>query len=254
MSVTALESLLERRFHGAAVHGAPVAALRGWAAGIPDVDRALGPTGIPRGRITELFGEASCGKTTLAYALLAACTEQGDLGAFVDPHNTLYAPAAAAARIDLARIIVVRPREEQALLRAIDAIVRSGACAVVVLDGSSADVLQTHHYARLATHADRTGTTLVVLSRGGSQALASFASLRLHLHGMGALWQEGDDGGARLRGYRIALEVAKSKIGAPGKQATFDVQIPEAAVSWPAPAPCQRTDEMDRETDHAASA
>ena len=234
MSVAALESLLERRFYGAAVHGTPVLPISGWKTGIPNLDRALGPVGIPHGRLTELFGEISSGKTTLAYALLAACTGRGDLGAYVDPENNLFAPAAQAAGIDLTRLIVVRPKQAQQLRRAADAIVRSGACAVVVLDGWSADALQTNHYARLASHAEKNGTALVVLSQGGCQPLASFASLRVRMRGLSPLWQPGSDGGARLRGYSIDLEIAKSKLGAPGKNASFEVLMPEIAGSWPA--------------------
>jgi hypothetical protein len=236
MSVASLERLLERRFSGAAVHGATSAATSGWRTGISSVDRVLGPAGLPLGRVSELFGDRSSGKTTLAYALLAACTRNGEIGAYVDPEGGLFAPAAAAAGIDLARLIVVRPRQADSLRRAVDALVRSGACGVVVLDGWSVDALQTHHYARLAAQAEHHGTALVVLSRGTSQALASFASLRIHLQGVVALWQPGSDGGDRLSGYRIALTIAKSKIGTPGRSTTFDVRIAETAVSWPAAA------------------
>jgi len=236
MSVASLERLLERRFSGAAVHGAVDAPPRGWRTGIASVDLALGSAGLPQGRLSELFGERSSGKTTLAYAVLAACTRSGEIGAYVDPEAGLFAPAAAAAGIDLARLIVVRPTQIDALRRAVDALVRSGACSVVVLDGWSVNALQTPHYARLAAQAQRHGTTLIVLSHGTSQALASFASLRIHLLGTTALWQPGCDGSDRLSGYRIAFTIAKSKIGTPGKGATFDVQFPEVAGSWPATA------------------
>jgi hypothetical protein len=233
MSVAALENLLERRWHGAAVHG-HVLPLSGWATGIPSLDAALGPTGVPRGRLTEIFGVASSGKTTLAYALLAACIRHGDIGAYVDPENGLFAPAAEAAGIDLERLIVVQPRQAQALRRAVDAIVRSGACAVVVLDQACTLALQTHHYARLVSQAEKTGTTLVALSSGGSQPLASFASLRVHMHGLSPLWQLGSAGGGRLWGYRIALDIAKSRMAAPGASVAFAASMPEIAGSWPA--------------------
>lgn len=238
MSATAIESLLERRFHGAAVHAKAAPSRSGWTTGIADLDRALGPVGVPHGRITELFGESSSGKTSLVYALLAAVTVRGDIGAYVDPDRALFAPSAQAAGIDLSRLIVVRPSEAATLRRAVDAIVRSGACAVTVLDGSSADALQSHHYARLAAHAEKNGTSLVVLSRGGSGPLASFASLRVHLRGLSPLWQAGSDGSARLCGYRIACTVAKSKFSSPGKSASFDVRFPDVAGSWYVPRSC----------------
>ena len=234
MSVAALQSLIESRWSGAAVHGR-VLPITGWPTGIASVDRALGPTGIPCGRLTEVFGERSCGKTTLVYALLAACTHRGDIGAFIDPQASLFAPAAEAAGIDLERLIVVRPGHAQALRRALDALVRSGACAVVVVDAAGAEALQTHHCARLVAQAERTATTLIALSQGDSQALASFASLRLRMHGLAPLWQDGSDGGARLSGYGISLDIAKSRMGAPGKSATVEVCIPDVSNSWPVP-------------------
>ncbi len=233
MSVAALESLLERRWHGAAVHGQSQA-LRGWRTGIRGFDQALGPIGIPHGRLTEIFGSASCGKTTLAYALLAACTRRGDIGAYVDPENSLYAPAAEAAGIDLRRLLVVRPSQAPSLRRAVDAIVRSGACTVVVLDLTRSDVLQTHHCARLVSQAEKNGTTLVALSHGDSQPLASFASLRVRMRELSPVWQSGSDGSGRLSGYGIALDVAKSRLGAPGKSAAFEASMLGVAGSWPA--------------------
>ena len=237
MSVTAIESLLERRFHSAAVHAKAAPAREGWSTGLADLDRALGPVGVPHGRITELFGESSSGKTSFVYALLAAATRREDITAYIDPDRSLFAPAAHAAGIDLTRLIVVRPREASALRRAVDAIVRSGACAVTVLDGS-AEALQAHHYARLAAHAEKNGTSLVVLSRGGCGPLASFASLRIHLRGVSPLWQAGSDGGVRLHGYRIAFAVAKSKFSSPGRSASFEVRFPDVAGSWYVPAAC----------------
>ena len=241
MSVAALESLLERRWHGAAVHG-QVRVLPGWQTGISSVDLALSPGGIPRGRLTEIFGGASSGKTTLAYGLLAACTQRGEIGAYVDPQAGLFAPAAHDAGIDLHRLIVIRAAREQALRRAIDALVRSGACAVIVLDGTSADALQTHHYARLVAQAERNGTTLLALSNGHSQPLASFASLRLGMRGLVPTWQAGGDGGARLCGYAVRLDVAKSRASVPGKSATFEACMPAIAGSWPTPEPRQACD------------
>jgi len=249
MPVAALENMLERRWHGAALHG-HVLSLTGWTTGIPSLDLALGPTGIPHGRLTEIFGDASSGKTTLAFALLAACTRRGDIGAYVDPENSLFAPAAEAAGIDLDRLIVVRSKAEQALRRAADAIVRSGACSVVVLDGISASALQTHHCARLVSQAERNGITLVALSRGESQPLASFASLRVRMRDLSPLWQSGSDGGGRLSGFRIVLEVAKSKMGAPGRSAAFDAHIPGVTMSWPGG---ERHSREEEHGEHSAS-
>ncbi len=241
MSVSALKSLLGSRHTGAAVHGRALL-LTGWPTGIPSLDLALGPTGIPRGRLTEIFGGFSSGKTTLAYALLAACTRRGDIGAYLDPQESFFAPAAESAGVDLERLIVVRPRFAAALRRAVDAVVRSGACSVVVLDGADENTLQTHHCARLVAQAEKNNITLVALSRGDSQVLASFASLRVRMRGLMPLWQPGSEAGDRLLGYGIELDIAKSKIGVPGKSAAFEACMIDVAGSWPVHAPQPRTD------------
>jgi hypothetical protein len=227
-----LRSLLESRWHGPCAHGR-VTSSSGWPSGIPALDQALAPQGFPQGRLIEIFGERSCGKTTVAYALLAACTAAERVCAYVDPEHGFFAPAAHDAGIALERIIVVRPRDPAGLRRSADALVRSGACAIVVLDGRSASELQTHHYARLIAQAEKTGTTLVALSRGENPALASFATLRLWMRGLSALWQKGDDGGDRLSGYGIGVEIVKARSAAAGKCLSFASPLSDVAGTWP---------------------
>ncbi|HLW38305.1 MAG TPA: hypothetical protein VKR99_07755 [Candidatus Eremiobacteraceae bacterium] len=232
MQQTALKALLQSRWHGAAVHGR-VTALTGWPTGIGSVDAALAPVGVPRGRLTEIFGPCSSGKTTLAYALLASRIACGDIAAYVDPEGTFFSPAACAAGVDPQHLIVTRPRNAHAFLRTVDALVRGGACSVVVVDAGAGSMLQTHHCARLVAQAEKTGTTLLVLSQGHSQALASFATLRLWARGIAPLWQPGDDGGGRLLGYAIDMEIAKARTVAPGKAFSFQAFAPDVLGSWP---------------------
>ena len=237
MASSALTTLLQNRWHGAAIHG-QATALSGWSTGIVAVDRVLAPIGIPRGRLTELWGTFSCGKTTLAYALLRARIAAGDLAAYVDAEGSLFAPSARSAGIDLKQLVVVRPRSSTALLRAVDALVRGGACSVVVVDTRAEQVLQTHHCARLVSQAEKTGTALVVLSRGRNPAIASFATLRLCGAALKPLWQPGDDGGKQLLGYTVEMEISKARTVAPGKRMSFTVQLPAVVNSWPcAPEP-----------------
>lgn len=232
MPPTALKALLQSRWHGAAVHG-QATALAGWRTGIAGVDDALAPVGIPRGRLTEIFGPSSSGKTTLAYALLARRIARGDIAAYIDPDGMLFAPSARSAGVDLRRLIIARPRTAQAALRAVDALVRGGACSVVVVDAVNGNLLQIHHCARLVAQAEKTGTALVVLSHGRSAPLASFATLRLWARGMAPCWQPGADGGTRLLGYAIEVEIAKARTVAPGKTVSFAAFLPEAVNSWP---------------------
>ena len=194
----------------------------------------LGPSGIPVGRIIELFGTRSSGKTTIAFAVLAACTRAGGIGAYIDPAAMFFAPAAAAAGIDMRRLIVVRPQNIAAGLRALDALVRGGACAVVAFDASEfPGTLRAQHCARLVSQAEKTGTTLLVVSAGDEPAVASFASLRLHASGLAPLWQEGSDACGRLLGCTASIEVAKSRATGPGRSAHVAAALPDVFGTWP---------------------
>ena len=184
--------------------------------------------------MTEVFGGPSSGKTSVAFALLAACTSAGLLGAYVDPSGAFYAPAAAGAGIALARLLVVRPPNPDLARRAVDALVRCGACALVVFDCAGlGDVLRAHQCARLASQAEKTGTALLALSAGNVPALASFASLRLRLGRLTPLWQEGSAGGRRLAGCAASIEVVKSRMSTPGKGISMHALLPDVAGSWP---------------------
>ncbi|MBV8172395.1 MAG: hypothetical protein JO219_10750 [Candidatus Eremiobacteraeota bacterium] len=199
-----------------------------------DLDALLGSAGVPAGQLTELFGSRSSGKTMIAFALLAASMREGALGAFVDPARRFFAPAAAGAGVDLRRLIVARPCDCAGVRRAADALVRGGACPVVIVDCSeSPAALQTHHCARLVGQAEKTGTTLVVLSSGDLQAVASFASLRLRVHGLTPLWQSGSGASDRLLGCAASVDVAKSRAIAPGRSARFAAMLPDVAGTWP---------------------
>jgi recombination protein RecA len=230
-SIAELRIALERRTRSASTD--VWREMRGLQAGA-DLDGILGTPGIPQGRLTEIFGGASSGKTSAAFALLAACTGAGSFAAYVDPCHAFFAPVAADAGIALLRLLVVRPSNVSVALRAVDALVRCGACAAVVFDCTSlGDALRTHHCARLASQAEKTATALIVLSNGNIPALASFASLRLRASGLQPLWQSGSDGSARLSGCAASLEVMKSKLAAPGRSAHIRMTLPGVAASWP---------------------
>jgi hypothetical protein len=240
-SIAELRTILERRGHAVIVESGRTAAsslqARPFSNGLSvgsDLGAILGPAGIPRGRLTEAFGGPSSGKTSVAFASLAACTQAGLLGAYVDPAGTFFAPAAAGAGIVLRRLLVVRPSNADAARRAVDALVRCGACALVVFDCAGlGDALRTHQCARLASQAEKTGTALLVLSNGNIPSLASFASLRLRAGGLAPLWQEGSDGGGRLAGCVASVEVVKSKLAAPGRSAAISAWLSEVAGTWP---------------------
>jgi hypothetical protein len=233
-SVAELRGALERRWQGVVPH-AIAPARPGRSSGIAELDTLLGPAGIPMGQLTELFGARSSGKTTLAFAILAACTRAGALGAYVDPAGSFFAPAAAGAGIDMRRLIVVRARGAAATRRALDALVRGGACGVVAVDCSELpDALRAHHCARLAAQAEKTGTALVIVTEGGNvPAVASFASLRVRARGLAPLWQAGSDAGGRLAGCAASIEIVKSRAIAPGRSANIAAPLAEVAGTWP---------------------
>ena len=233
-SVAELRSALERRWQGVVPHAAaPVRP--GRPSGITDLDALLGTAGVPKGQLTELYGPRSSGKTMIAFALLASAIREGALGAYIDPQGGFFAPAAAGAGIDTRRLIVVRPRDLAGTRRAADALVRGGACAVVVADCSeSPGALQTHHCARLVSQAEKTGTVLVAVTSGDMQPVASFASLRLRAHGIAPLWQDGSDGSGRLLGCSASVDIAKSRAFPPGRSARLHAVLPDVAGTWPA--------------------
>jgi len=233
-SIAELRTILERRWQGAVPR--PQAGYDGIARGFraQGFELLLGSNSFPAGRLVELFGARSSGKTTLAFAMLAACTRAGGIGAYIDLSQTFFAPAAAAAGIDMRRLIVVRPRGAAASLRALDALVRGGACAVVAFDGSEVPgVLRAQHCARLAAQAEKTGTTVLIVSAGDESAVASFTSLRLRACGLAPLWQGGSDAGGRLLGCTTSIEIAKSRTFAPGRTAHFAAALPDVAGTWP---------------------
>jgi len=233
-SVAELRGALERRWQGVVPH-AIAPARPGRSSGIAELDALLGPAGIPKGQLTEVFGARSSGKTTLAFAILAACTQAGALGAYIDPAGAFFAPAAAGAGVDMRRLIVVRARGPAAARRALDALVRGGACGVVALDCSELpDALQAHHCARVAAQAEKTGTAIVIITEGRRMTpIASFASLRVHARGLGPLWQAGSDAGGRLAGCAASIEIVKSRAVAPGRGTSIAAPLPEVAGTWP---------------------
>jgi len=143
-SISELQAAVNRRWHGAAVTIGRPQVDPGTVLSVgAELEAAVGQAGIPQGRLTEVLGGPSSGKTSLALAALAACTSAGSIGAYVDPGGTFFAPAAAGAGIQLQRLLVVRPSNLDVARRAVDALVRCGACSVVVFDCADAGDVRT---------------------------------------------------------------------------------------------------------------
>jgi hypothetical protein len=135
------------------------------ATGIDAVDRLLGG-GFPRGGLSEVVGPASSGRTSLAFALLAAATARGELAALVDAADALDPPSAEAAGVDLARLLWVRPPGAREALRSASHLIGARGFAVVVLDfaaGGAREALGARSWLRLRQEAAGTETAVVVL-------------------------------------------------------------------------------------------
>lgn len=216
------------------------------------LDAALGTGGIPRGRITEIFGPESSGKTTVALHVIAEAQRQGGVAAFVDAEHALDPLYAQRLGVDVDNLLVSQPDTGEQALEIAEALVRSGAVDVVVIDSVAALVPRAEiegemgdaHVglqARLMSQALRKLTGAISKSRTavvfinqirekvgvmfgnpettpGGRALKFYASVRIDVRRVESLKQ-----GAETLGMRVRAKVVKNKLAAPFKQAEFDL-------------------------------
>jgi len=218
-----------------------------------NLDNALGLGGFPRGRVVEVYGAESSGKTTIALHAIAEAQKMGGIAAFIDAEHALDPKYAKALGVDVEELLISQPDYGEQALEIADMLVRSGAVDIIVVDSVAALVpkveidgemsdqqmglqarLMSKALRKLTANLNKSKTTMIFINQirekiggfgfgpqtttTGGRALKFYSSVRLEVKRIGSV-KQGDE----ILGNETKVKVTKNKIAPPFKEATFQI-------------------------------